>query len=417
MNDATDHLANNSPLLAPPSGRYIVAKATPVDPIALGFEHAETLLRLTPHDRERAEAITAQRVAVDMPLQEVDEQTASSWSPVDLGPILAGDPTALEPAPVFLEREDGEHLIYAGKVHLVSGRPEASKGWLAMAASAERLRAGEHVLYVDFEDGPAVAVERMLALGAASADIAERFHYVRPSEAFDERGRQALEGLIVEHAPTLAVLDGLTDALGLEGLSTDSNDEVSKWMRDLPEALKRRGVAVLLITHQAKAATHSDPNALGAMASLRRSDVHYRLVAEKAFGRGLTGRVKVSERKDRPGHVKPLAGNGGHVADMVGVSEDGRMSITLEVPSVAGFQPTELRRQISEAIVDNPGMTVRAVRALPGRNAYKTDAIEYLIGEGFVEVRAEGAARRHYSVRPYTEQAAEVAADQGLPVA
>ena len=175
----------------------------------------------------------------------------SSWGPVDLEPILKGDADP-EPPPGMLARTDGEFLLYGGKVHLCAGEPEGAKGWLAMKACSERIAAGEHVLYIDFEDEAAAAVDRLTALGVHVDAIAERFHYVRPDEPLDDAGRAAIEYVLATFRPTLAVIDGLTDALAIHGVDLRDNTEVANWMRDLPQGLRRRGIAVFLNDHVVK---------------------------------------------------------------------------------------------------------------------------------------------------------------------
>ncbi len=175
----------------------------------------------------------------------------SSWGPVDLEPILKGDADP-EPPPGMLARTDGEFLLYGGKVHLCAGEPEGAKGWLAMKACSERIAAGDHVLYIDFEDEAAAAVDRLTALGVHVDAIAERFHYVRPDEPLDDAGRAAIEYVLATFRPTLAVIDGLTDALAIHGVDLRDNTEVANWMRDLPQGLRRRGIAVFLNDHVVK---------------------------------------------------------------------------------------------------------------------------------------------------------------------
>ena len=49
----------------------------------------------------------------------------------------------------------------------------------------------------------------------------------------------ALEALLGENY-ALAVIDGVTDALGLFGLSTKDNDDITKWNRTLPKRIAER---------------------------------------------------------------------------------------------------------------------------------------------------------------------------------
>src|SRR5689334_11769285 len=89
--------------------------------------------------------------------------TASSWTPVDLEPILNGEHEPEEPD--LLRRTDGVALLYRGRLHAVFAEPEAGKGWLALTASKERLEAGGTVLYIDYEDTALNVIVRLRDLG------------------------------------------------------------------------------------------------------------------------------------------------------------------------------------------------------------------------------------------------------------
>jgi photosystem II stability/assembly factor-like uncharacterized protein len=73
------------------------------------------------------------------------DDAGSTWARIDLEPYLASECEPLQPA--FLRRSDGASLIYPSKVTLLSGAPEAGKGWIALRAQAEILDAGGSVAY------------------------------------------------------------------------------------------------------------------------------------------------------------------------------------------------------------------------------------------------------------------------------
>jgi hypothetical protein len=95
----------------------------------------------------------------------------SSWAPVPLADILSGDYIAPEPS--ILARTDARFLIYPGRIHAINAEPEALKSWLALQACAERLSAGECVLYIDFEENAPAIVHRLLLLGVEPNAIRE----------------------------------------------------------------------------------------------------------------------------------------------------------------------------------------------------------------------------------------------------
>jgi AAA domain len=173
-------------------------------------------------------------------------RTDTSWRPVALDRLLSGA-ADLEPPPGSLRRSDGVGLLYAGKVHSIFSEPEGCKGWLSLAAAAEYLAAGDNVTLLDFEDTPAVAVERLHALGVGDDLIRARFHYVRPDEPLDERGQRAIAPALA--ASALVVFDGVTEALALHGIDMNSNVEVARWLTSLPRRVAAAGAVVVLLDH------------------------------------------------------------------------------------------------------------------------------------------------------------------------
>jgi AAA domain len=329
----------------------------------------------------------------------------SSWAPVDLTPIVAnGDD--LEPPPVMLARSDGERLLYAGKIHWFAGEPESAKGWLALGACVERIQKGEHVLYIDFEDEATTVVSRLLALGLEREAIIERFHYIRPDEPLTDAGFGQVHEELSIYEPTLAVIDGMTDALALHGIDLRDNTEVANWMRGLPMMLRDRGMAVVITDHVIKDSESRGRWSIGAQHKLAKTDVQYRLKVEKPLGRGLVGRVLVRVEKDRPGHVRRIA-NGKTVAELIASSNrDGDMVLELQpVDTETGtFRPTGYMEKVSRAVEAEPGLSIRKVReAVPGGNEYIDRALEVLVRDEWMEMRKEGAAQCHYVLRPYRE--------------
>ena len=348
------------------------------------------------------------------PEAEVREHGAdrSTWAPVDLGPTLAGE-ADLEPPPAMLPRTDGVGLVYRAKTHLLFGEPETGKGWIALEIVRERLAAGEHVLYIDFDDQDrAVIVSRLRALGVDDEAIGERFHYVIPDEPLDDAGRAEIEQLLDQHAPTLAVLDGFTDALALHSVNDKDNSEIATWMRGLPSMLRRRGLAVVLIDHVVKDRERRRGYSIGAQHKRAKVDVSYELIARDPLGRGLTGRSRIKLRKDRPGHVRRHVRYEA-VAEMIGESLPGdSMEIALRPPS---DQPLKKRltgymEKVSLAVEGSEpeGLNVGAIRDLvAGNNDRKDSARADLVAEGFLFVEPKGREMIHHSLRPFRETADE----------
>ena len=103
---------------------------------------------MTTAPRRKKPSEVAAAEVVNLPTSTTpEEQTPpTSWTPQDLAEALAGDDI---PPPEILARTDGKALLYRGRTHAFIGESESCKTWGALLAVAERLRAGEMVLWVD----------------------------------------------------------------------------------------------------------------------------------------------------------------------------------------------------------------------------------------------------------------------------
>jgi hypothetical protein len=331
--------------------------------------------------------------------------SGTSWGTIDLGPLLDGG--TLEEPPSLLPRKDGVHLLYAGKLHTIQGEPESGKGWLALLAAAQLITAGDHVLYIDFEDSPNTIVSRLRGLAVDDDGIRTRLHYMRPNEPLSEDGWEDIEAALA-YRPPLAVLDGVTEALALHGLDLTNNSDVADWLELLPRRVVRTGTAVAQLDHVVKVKEGRGRYAIGAQHKLAGVDVAYNLESVEPFGRGKDGRSNVVVAKDRHGHVRQHA-VAKVIAELHLLSDvDGAVLLELRAPTAgserSAFRPTALMERLSRAIEDEPGITKRALRDVQGKNDAKDLALRLLIGEQHVDLREEGKAHRHYSLRPYREE-------------
>jgi hypothetical protein len=337
------------------------------------------------------------------------DHLSSSWEELDLTGILTG--TDLDPHPTLLARTDGVLLLYPGRVHSISGEPESGKSWFALAGVAEALRAGDQCLFLDFEDSPSAIVGRLRALGVTDQQILAGLHYVRPMEALDEDGRVALDR-ILRQDPVLAVVDGVTEALGLFGLELSSNTDVTIFATSLTRVLARSGAAVLLVDHVAKNREGRNRYAIGAQAKLAGLDgAAYTLEVESPFGHGRVGRSHVAVAKDRPGHVREHADHSGHRIGTLEMTSHAGGAVTLSnigTSSVPGaeWQPTVLMERLSrfrETCFSDVSKTV-AIAGVPGKREYKLKALDQLIAKGYVAtISGQRGATLCRSVQPFRE--------------
>jgi KaiC/GvpD/RAD55 family RecA-like ATPase len=339
------------------------------------------------------------------------ETGSRTWEPIDLRAVAGQDLTASQPT--MLARSDGLRLLYPGKMHAFNGPSEGGKTWLALFTCVERIRHDEHVLYIDFEDGPETFIERLMALGLHLDTIAEQFHYIRPDDPFGEMDRLRLAELLEEFAPTLAFIDGVTEAMTLHGLELNSNRDVASFIALLPRRLARSGAAVVQIDHVVKDHEQRGRHAIGAQHKLSGIDVAYAIEVVKPFGRGLDGVASITVTKDRPGHVRPhclIAKTPGHrlVGQMKVISEGGRIGIAIEPgePEVtATFRPTFLMEKVSRALepVDG-GLSKNGIENLVGgKRAFVRLAVRLLGDEGYIIVKPYRSSHVLISVKRYRQ--------------
>lgn len=341
-----------------------------------------------------------------------------TWAPVDLGPALAGN--SVTAAPVILARTDGVMLLYPGRIHSLAGEPESGKSWFALAAVVECVQAGDHVLYLDFEDTPEGIAGRCLALGATVEQLTGRLHYIRPDRPIDAAGRAVLAELVAENFVSLAVVDGVTEAMTVHGFELDGNTDAARFYEALPRFLTHLPMppAVLLIDHVVKDEERRGRYAIGAQHKLAGLDgVAYMVDVKKPFAPGQAGWAQVWVAKDRNAMVvrhARMEAKKRVIAELWVDGDDERVRVELRPPrdpgapdGDGGFRPTGLMDRISRYVETHPGLTQTAIfEPVHGKTAYKRRAIDCLVEDGFV--RVEKGARNtslHFSIRPFRERA------------
>jgi len=338
---------------------------------------------------------------------------AHGWGPVDLAKIIGGN--LQPPEPSILERDDHRHFFYAGRIHSVNGESESLKSWLALHACAQQIAAGNDVLYLDFEDTPESILGRLLALGVAGDDLLAGLVYIRPEQPLDVAAGSNLERLITKRDPALAVVDGVTEAMSLEGYDLLDNADIASWLDKLPRRIRNLGPAVVLIDHVPKNTENRRRGGIGGQHKLAGIDVSYLVESIIPLARVApgdsdphTGTSRITVEKDRPGGVRAFAANRKHVGELALTAyPDGGVTAHItpatELPE-GGFRPTLLMERMSDALAKSKApLTKRALRAaVKGKSEAKDLALELLVGEGYVTVEAGArGAQLHRSVRPY----------------
>lgn len=342
------------------------------------------------------------------PMADFGDTFKRSWRPVDLDPVLSGSWVPIEPT--VGRRSDGAGMFYPGKVHTVSSESEGGKTWLALAVVLDEMAAGNHAVYVDFEDDEGGIVGRLLGLGADRSVIRQHFHYLRPEDPIGTGiHRDDLDEILREYRPTLGVVDGITEALTMHGLDSNSNADVAKFGRLLPRRLAAAGCASVSLDHVTKASDTRGRYALGAVHKLNGLDgAAYVLENRQPFGVGLVGRSTIKIAKDRPGQLRknalPSSGGMFWAADLVLTSHaEGFAEVEVTAPEKRGgeFRPTAVMSRIAAALTEHGPMSQRAILvSVGGKRQTAADALTLMIRDGFVS-----AGTPHSLIREYVEGA------------
>jgi hypothetical protein len=301
-------------------------------------------------------------------------------------------------------------LLYPGKIHTFAGESESLKTWLLLVAAAQEINAGNHVLWLDFEDDERTAVDRLKALGVPGEDILDKFHYGRPEEPPDEWFAGWDLPALLTPMPTLVVIDGVTEVMTLLGYDPDrGNADVARFLGRLPRPVADAGPAVALLDNVSKSRETRGRYALGAVHKLNAvNGAAYTLQLKQEFGHDRMGKARIVIAKDRPGRVREHC-PGKTAGDLVLDSKpDGSVFANLYPPEGADrprdepptlFRPTVLMERIWDYAEANPGLSGNALETgVKGGNPAKRLARELLVNEGHLEARPREA---YYVTIPY----------------
>lgn len=255
----------------------------------------------------------------------------STWAAVDLEPYLAGEVVMTEPS--ILTRTDGKSLFYPGRVNSLFGKSESAKTWIALWAGAQEMWKGERVMFIDFEDEPLTALNRLKLMGVGDDDLRHQFRYVRPEEPIAEMQRYAFgdrptekgkksssmfKSLLEEFDPTLVITDGMTMMYGLHGHNTNDatgTDVVTSWLKGLTRGGR---TGVIVIDHTGKG---GGPGASPIGAHHKVAMVQGTAIRADAVVRplpGVKGEINLVVFKDRHGTVRGNSSKPGSSEQLAG---------------------------------------------------------------------------------------------------
>jgi hypothetical protein len=345
---------------------------------------------------------------------EPDATTASSWRPQDITDALnGGGPPPAE----YLRRTDDIALIYPGRVHWIQGESESLKSWLLLLAVAQALTAGDNCVWIDFEDDARGVGGRLLNLGVPQSVLvdATRFVYIQPTDAlYDHKNDKALPGAVdlaeTLHGNTwhLVGIDGVTEAMTVEGLSMLDNTDIATWLRVLPKYIVRiTGAAVCAIDHVTKSKETQGRFAIGGQHKLAgTTGATYKVTTitnlARAISDPIVGQSLVTIQKDRPGWVRPhQRGDDKRIAILEVTSyPDGGVTGRLLPPDQATIMPPwQLCEKILHHLRTYDGDTKNnLVDAVGGNSGSVREAIRYLVDDAeppLIRVEKVGQSHRH----------------------
>jgi hypothetical protein len=279
----------------------------------------------------------------------------AAWRPVDLAAAWSGERT--EPAAVVLHRCDGMALYPPG-INYLYGDSGDGKTWVMQMAAVQAMKAGQHVIWVTYEDANELEmVKRLRLLGATAADLVH-LSLIVANEPFIQ-APVPLARLARQRNTALLVLDSVGEALAVDGVDEDKDAQFAPWARDTLRCIidlaagvawrydgtaDNERLAVVPIDHSTKA----KDNPFFPSGTKRKRSMLTGLMlmvnVRQAFAIGRVGRVQLIASKDRSGRFR----RGEIVAEVVLDATDTPYGFTVEPPPAGADMATVGRKRKAE---------------------------------------------------------------------
>ena len=349
--------------------------------------------------------------------QTVKSQPGDSWKAVDLRKVLAD---GYEPPRPTVGCVDGvDHgLFYAGRINMLFGDSGGGKTWLALFVIGDLMKQGRDAILIDYEDHPSSQVARLEQIGVPRDTILQHLIYLQPSEKWSKVSEKNLAAECAGPDIGVAVLDSTGEALAVDGVQPNADDEVAKWFRGCARYLANEvGAAVVLLDHVVKSRESSRNSDFASGSHRKRAAVNgaaYLLEVIQAPARDSDGSFKLITKKCRFGWRKH-----GSIACEVLMKnvEDFKVDFTVKAPSEMGrtqsgtIMFTWYMEKVSEFLESavGPQSKSKIVAGVKRNERLTTTAIGTLIEEGFASSE-QGARGAHLIslVKPYRQEALAV---------
>ena len=282
---------------------------------------------------------------VQMHDEEGNAIADSSWIPKEIGDYeLEADVQ-----PTMLRREDGNFILYPGKINAIFGESESGKTWVALEAVRQELNLGNTVFYIDFEDSARGILNRLKTLKTPTERF-KAFMYANPDTPFTPAVSEALMASLAEYKPSLVVVDGVNAAMNLMGLDLEKNKDATHFSQTILRPLRTFGSGILTIDHVTKSKDNRGNYAIGAQA--KRADIDgvaVSVAVEQPFGRGIDGALSLTITKDRPGFVRAICPDA-KTLGIANIKSDANFGIKVSI--TGGTVKVSTREQKMEAVCD-----------------------------------------------------------------
>lgn len=203
-----------------------------------------------------------------------------------------------------------ERIFYGeGHVSIVSGHKKSGKSWMLAQQAIDCVRAEQHVLYLDLENGENLFAERMSVLRNEGETLDEHFHYVPFPKGLNLSTAEAEISAAIDRWPgALVVIDSFRGWFARLKPSATSSlndpDAIESVFGPLTAAAKRNGATVIVIDHTKKDGSEHDEYATansGAKEAV--ADAVYFFVKVKPYSEDVEGYVRIRATSDRRGKL------------------------------------------------------------------------------------------------------------------
>lgn len=325
-------------------------------------------------------------------------QSAGGFTRIDVAALMEKG----VPAPTMVH-----DWLYAGGLHSLQAEPGVGKSWIALWIAIQIMLAGQSVVYLDEEGGEELVTERLVALGADRAVVAERFHYFAfEARSWDAGDVAALAAVLAKAAPVgMGVLDSLPDFLAAANLDENSSMDVTRFVHRILPPFRDAGAALVVLDHlnrpPASSSKKGGPSRYARGSGAKLGKVHGTILVEtvKEFDADTSGSVRLWKTKDRRGRIGlPKLTQQPLLLDVT--VADGHVAFTEgEAPAFTWQGPSECMQAVEELLKSVPRGEFSKSKLKAAMNGAGHRFRDQTIYEAAEQLAAQGRLSHHKGKR------------------